>query len=194
LWTVVGLGNPGRKYSRTRHNAGALFIKKLAREWNIKLKRKKYSVKAGEAVKPEWRVLLVLPQTYMNQSGQVLKEMMDTVNVSREKLIVVYDDLDIPVGEIRVRKEGGAGTHKGMNSVVQELETTKFPRIRLGVAPQKPYEDATAFVLSEFDREEKRLLEDSLKKAKEALELIVSGDIDRAMNIFNKKVESESTA
>ncbi|MFB0566464.1 MAG: aminoacyl-tRNA hydrolase [Candidatus Aminicenantaceae bacterium] len=191
MWTVVGLGNPGRMYSQTRHNAGVMFIKRLAQEWDVKLKRKKYSAKAGEAILSGSRVFLVLPQTYMNQSGLAVRQMRDTVRISTERLIVVFDDLDIPLGEIRVRKAGGPGTHKGMDSVIQELKTTKFPRIRIGVAPQEPYEDSTSFVLSPFAKEEKCLFDDSLEKAKEALEMIVAGDIEKAMNTYNRKTEKE---
>jgi PTH1 family peptidyl-tRNA hydrolase len=187
LWIVVGLGNPGRRYSRTRHNAGFLFIKKLAREWKVKLKRKKYLAKAGEVVKSDERVRLVIPQTFMNESGKVVSEIMDELRISPENFVIVYDDLDIPVGEIRVRKEGSPGTHRGMNSIVRELESTKFPRIRLGIGSSLSENDVTSFVLSSFNKEEKHLLQKSLEKAQEALEMILAGEIEKAMNIFNKK-------
>lgn len=187
MWIVVGLGNPGRRYSRTRHNAGFLFIKKLAREWKVKLKRKKYLAKAGEVVKSDERVRLVIPQTFMNESGKVVSEIMDELRISPENFVIIYDDLDIPVGEIRVRKEGGPGTHRGMNSIVRELESTKFPRIRLGIGSSLSENDVTSFVLSSFNKEEKHLLQKSLEKAQEALEMILAGEIEKAMNIYNKK-------
>jgi len=187
LWIVVGLGNPGRRYSRTRHNAGFLFIKKLAREWKVKLKRKKYLAKAGEVVKSQERVRLVIPQTFMNESGKVVREIMDGLRISPENFVIIYDDLDIPVGEIRVRKEGGPGTHRGMNSIIRELESTKFPRIRLGIGSSLSENDVTSFVLSSFNKEEKHLLQKSLEKAQEALEMILAGEIEKAMNIYNKK-------
>jgi len=187
LWIVVGLGNPGRRYSRTRHNAGFLFIKKLAREWKVKLKRKKYLAKAGEVVKSDERVRLVIPQTFMNENGKVVSEIMDELRISPENFVIIYDDLDIPVGEIRVRKEGGPGTHRGMNSIVRELESTKFPRIRLGIGSSLSENDVTSFVLSSFNKEEKHLLQKSLEKAQEALEMILAGEIEKAMNIYNKK-------
>lgn len=187
MWVVVGLGNPGRRYSRTRHNAGFRFIKRLSKEWKIRLKKKNSLLKAGEMMESNKRVLIAMPQTFMNQSGLAVRKIMSESGVSPERLIVVYDDLDLPLGEIRIRKEGGAGTHKGMISVVQEIETTKFPRIRLGIGSQPSDEDATHYVLSSFDKREKILLEKSLEKAQEALEIILAGEIDRAMNIYNTK-------
>jgi PTH1 family peptidyl-tRNA hydrolase len=187
LWIVVGLGNPGRRYSWTRHNAGFRFIKRLSREWKIRLKKKNSLLKAGEMMESNERVLIAMPQTFMNQSGLAVRKIMSESGVSPERLIVVYDDLDLPLGEIRIRKEGGAGTHKGMISVVQEIETTKFPRIRLGIGSQPLDEDATHYVLSSFDKREKILLEKGLEKAQEALEIILAGEIDRAMNIYNTK-------
>jgi len=187
LWIVVGLGNPGRKYSQTRHNAGFMFIKRLAKEWKIKLKKRNSLLKAGEVMKSNERVLIAMPQTYMNQSGLAVRKIMNESRSSSERFIVVYDDIDLPLGEIRVRKEGSAGTHKGMISVVQEIETTKFPRIRLGIGSQPLDEDATHYVLSSFEKREKILLEKSLGKAQEALEIILAGEIDKAMNIYNKR-------
>jgi len=184
---VVGLGNPGRKYSRTRHNAGFMFIKRLAKEWKIKLKRRNVWVKSGEVMRSKEKVLLALPQTFMNQSGLAVKKIMDASRISPDRLVVVYDDLDIPLGEIRIRKEGGAGMHKGIISIIEEVETTKFPRIRLGIGSQPSSEDATHYVLSSFDKREKILLEKSLEKAQEALEIILAGEIEKAMNIFNKR-------
>ncbi len=187
MWVVAGLGNPGRKYSRTRHNAGFMFIKRLTKEWEIKLKRRNVWVKSGEVMRSKERVLLALPQTYMNQSGLAVRKILEESRISPERLIVVYDDLDMPLGEIRIRKEGGAGTHKGVISVIEEVKTTKFPRIRLGIGSQPSSEDATHYVLSPFDRREKILLEKSLEKAQEALEIILAGEIEKAMNIYNQR-------
>ncbi|KPJ70209.1 hypothetical protein AMJ44_00395 [candidate division WOR-1 bacterium DG_54_3] len=187
MWIVVGLGNPGRRYSKTRHNAGFMFIKKLAKEWRIRLKKRNALVRSGEVMRSNEKVLLVLPQTYMNQSGQAVTKIMDESRISPEKLVVVYDDLDMPLGEIRIRKEGGAGTHKGMISIIEEIETTKFPRIRLGIGSQPSREDSTLYVLSSFDEREKALLKQSLEKAQEALEIILAGEIEKAMNIYNTR-------
>lgn len=187
MWAVVGLGNPGRRYSRTRHNAGFLFVRSMAKTWKIRLKKRRFSSKIGEVERKSEKIMLALPQNYMNNSGVAVKQILAGRNIRPEKLIVVYDDLDIPLGEIRIRKAGGAGTHKGMGSVVREIETTEFPRMRLGIGPLPPGEDAVDYVLSAFEKREIPLLVDGLKKAQEALELILAGSVEEAMNTFNQR-------
>jgi PTH1 family peptidyl-tRNA hydrolase len=175
LWAVVGLGNPGRRYSGTRHNVGFTFIKKTAKEWKVKLRKKIFFSKAGEIERKNEKILLALPQTYMNK------------DIKPEHLIVVYDDLDIPLGEIRIRKRGGPGTHKGMSSIVEEIRTEEFPRIRVGLGPLPEGENAVNYVLSSFDKAEESRLEEGLRKAREALEMILSGEVERAMNTYNHR-------
>lgn len=187
MWAVVGLGNPGRRYSGTRHNAGFLFVRSMAKTWKIRLKKRRFSSKIGEVERKSEKIMLALPQNYMNNSGVAVKQILAGRNIRPEKLIVVYDDLDIPLGEIRIRKSGGAGTHKGMGSVVREIETTEFPRMRLGIGPLPPGEDAVDYVLSAFEKREIPLLVDGLKKAQEALELILAGSVEEAMNTFNQR-------
>jgi len=187
LWAVVGLGNPGRRYAGTRHNAGFAFIKRIAKEWKVKLRKKRYFSKVVEIKKEKERVLLATPHTYMNKSGLAVKNILEVRGIKPERLIVVFDDLDIPLGEIRIRKRGGPGTHKGMNSIFQEIQTTEYPRIRVGIGPLEPDEDAVNYVLSPFDKSEEPLLEEGLKKAQEALGMILSGNVEEAMNIYNKK-------
>jgi PTH1 family peptidyl-tRNA hydrolase len=185
LWAVVGLGNPGREYSGTRHNAGWAFVKRLAKDWDVRLKKKRFQARTAQVVRGGEPLWLVLPQTYMNRSGDSVRELVRETRLAPERLVVVYDDLDILLGEIRVRAEGGPGTHKGMQSIVQELDTGGFPRIRLGIGPLPDGRDAADFVLSDFGRDEKELFEASLVKAREALEMILSGRLDQAMNRFN---------
>lgn len=187
MWAVVGLGNPGRRYSGTRHNAGFLFVRSMAKTWKIRLKKRRFSSKIGEVERKSEKIMLALPQNYMNNSGVAVKQILAGRNIRPEKLIVVYDDLDIPLGEIRIRKAGGAGTHKGMGSVVREIETTEFPRMRLGIGPLPPGEDAVDYVLSAFEKREIPLLVDGLKKAQEALELILTGSVEEAMNTYNQR-------
>ena len=187
MWAVVGLGNPGRRYAGTRHNAGFAFIKRIAKEWKVKLRKKRYFSKVVEMKKENERVLLATPHTYMNKSGLAVKNILEVRGIKPERLIVVFDDLDIPLGEIRIRKRGGPGTHKGMNSIVQEIQTTEYPRIRVGIGPLEPDEDAVNYVLSPFDKSEEPLLEEGLKKAQDALEMILSGNVEEAMNIYNKR-------
>lgn len=141
----------------------------------------------AEVEKENERIMLVLPQTYMNNSGVAVKRMMEGRNIRPEQLLVVYDDLDIPLGEIRIRSKGSAGTHKGMRSIVQEIETTEFLRIRIGIGPLPPGEDAVEYVLSCFDETESALLEKGLKRASEALEMILDGSMEAAMNTYNQR-------
>jgi PTH1 family peptidyl-tRNA hydrolase len=191
LWAVIGLGNPGRRYAGTRHNAGFIFVKSLARRWDIRLRKTKFGAKIAEVKRAEDKLVLAQPQTYMNNSGLAVEQIVKGYGIGPEDVIVVYDDLDIPLGQIRVRKEGSAGSHKGIRSVTAELGTSAFPRIRIGIGPLADREDATNFVLSPFTREETPLLEKSLANAREALEMILAGNIDRAMNTFNQRERSD---
>ena len=187
MWIVVGLGNPGREYAATRHNAGFLFIRRLARRWNVEVRKKKFSARVAEVKKSGERVVLAMPQTYMNLSGAAVRDMLAWYRAEPENAVVVYDDLDIPLGQIRVRQAGSPGTHKGLLSIAAELGTTSFPRIRLGIGPLAERADAVRFVLAPFSREERELLEDALARAEDALALILDGRIDQAMNTFNQK-------
>lgn len=187
MWAVVGLGNPGRRYSGTRHNVGFTFVRRVAKAWETKLRKKRFSSKMVEVEKKNERVMLALPQTYMNNSGVAVKRIMEGRNIQPGQLFVVYDDLDIPLGEIRIRKKGSAGTHKGMRSIVQEIDTTEFLRMRIGIGPLPPGEDAVEYVLSRFDETEGVLLEESLKRAREALEMILDGRVEDAMNTYNQR-------
>lgn len=192
MWAVVGLGNPGKRYSGTRHNVGFTFIKKTAKKWKVKLRKKIFFSKAGEVKRNEEKILLALPQTYMNKSGLTVKKIMEGRDIKPEHLVVVYDDLDIPLGEIRIRKRGGPGTHKGMSSIVEEIRTEEFPRIRVGLGPLPGGENAVNYVLSSFDKAEESRLEEGLRKAREALEMILSGEVERAMNTYNHRGQTLS--
>lgn len=190
MWAVVGLGNPGRRYSETRHNAGFIFVKRVAKEWKVRLKKRRFSSRVGEVERKDGKIILALPQTYMNNSGTAVRQILEGRSIQRGKLVVVYDDLDIPLGEIRIRKSGGPGTHKGMGSVIREIGTTEFPRMRLGIGPLPPDEDAVDYVLSSFGKEEYGFLEESLKSAGKALEMILAGNVEEAMNTFNRREQA----
>jgi len=187
---VVGLGNPGRRYAQTRHNAGFLFIRQLARGWKVKVKKRRFQAKIAEVERPQGKILLAMPQTMMNLSGLAVKRIVEGRKIRLENLVVVYDDLDIALGDIRVRKEGSAGTHKGMTSVMQELGSGTFPRIRVGIGPLPAGADAAEYVLSPFDLEERLLIDQALLRAEEALGLILEGEIEEAMSRFNQKVRA----
>jgi peptidyl-tRNA hydrolase, PTH1 family len=184
VWAVVGLGNPGLRYADTRHNVGYMLVKKAAKAWEIRLRKPKFSARTGEGRRAGERIVLALPETYMNESGQAVKALLVGMEIPMERLVVVFDDVDLPLGEIRVRREGGPGTHRGMASIVG-LIGTSFPRIRVGIGPVPENADITDFVLEPFRKAEKKLLDGSLDRAMDALELVLDGRIDQAMNSYN---------
>ncbi len=185
MWAVVGLGNPGKQYVQTKHNAGFAFMKKLSKKWGTRLKKRKSSSKMIIATRDKEKVLLAMPQTYMNRSGLAVKQIVQNYAIKLEKLLVIYDDFDIPVGEIRIRKEGSAGSHKGMSSIIKELGTSLIPRIRIGIGPLDLEDDPADFVLSPFRKDDNRKFNKSLEKACQAAELFLSGQAEKAMNLYN---------
>ena len=187
MWAVIGLGNPGRRYAGTRHNAGFAFIHRLARRWASRLGKKKFSARIAEVRRDEGSLILAQPQTYMNLSGLAVKQIMDGYRIGPENIVVVYDDLDIPLGQIRVRKVGSAGTHKGLRSVIGATGTASFLRLRVGIGPLPEGEEATDYVLAPFTARERPLLEAGLASGEEALDFLLDGRIGAAMNKFNKK-------
>jgi len=189
VWAVVGLGNPGSEYAGTRHNAGFAFVQGVARAWDVRIKKRKFQARTAETVRGREAVLLAQPQTYMNASGQSVRLILQGTGLDAERLVVVYDDLDIRLGEVRVRGGGRAGTHKGMQSIVAEIGTTRFPRIRIGIGPLPEGEDASDFVLAPFAHDERPLFDASLERALQALDLVLAGRLERAMTAFNQKAE-----
>jgi len=188
LWLVAGLGNPGDEYASTRHNAGFMLVERMARAWGVELRGRLFKSRTALARRAGEEVLLALPKTFMNRSGTAVRAALAGKEVPPERLVVVYDDLDIPLGEIRVRKTGRAGTHKGMISIASEIRTDAFPRIRIGIGPCPAGRDAADFVLEPFKRDEREDLERGLDQAAEALEMILDGGIERAMTRFNHRV------
>ena len=188
MWVIVGLGNPGRKYAASRHNVGFVLAQRLAAKRNAKFKKRKYSAKAVQVELENGPALLVKPWTYMNRSGMAVRGLVQEGGVRLDRLLVVYDDLDIPFGEVRIRKTGGPGTHNGMASIVQEIDSSAFPRIRIGIGPLPSGVDATDFVLDRFREDEKPILEKCLLTAEKAVNMIMLSGVDEAMNRFNRKV------
>jgi peptidyl-tRNA hydrolase, PTH1 family len=187
LWLVVGLGNPGEEYEGTRHNAGVMLVERAARAWGVTLKGRAFRARAAVVRRDPEDVLLACPRTYMNLSGLAVRALLAGRDIGPGRLVVVYDDLDIPLGEIRVRKKGRPGTHKGMISVVNEIGTSDFARIRIGIGPLPGRREASDFVLAPFKRNERRELERSLADAAEALEMVLDGGIEKAMTRFNRR-------
>lgn len=184
MYIIAGLGNPGRKYENTRHNIGFIALDLLAERNDIKINKLKHKALVGEGRISGQKVLLVKPQTYMNLSGQSLREVMAYYKEDIEHLIVIYDDIDIPEGTIRIRKKGSAGTHNGMRSIVYDLASDQFPRIRIGMGAERK-SDLKDFVLGGFSKEEKGMLEEAIEKAALAAERIVEKGIEKAMNEYN---------
>ena len=154
MWALIGLGNPGRRYARTRHNVGFIFVKRMADLRGVKINRRKYRARIGEIKMNDEKLILAQPQTYMNRSGLAVREIAQGYKLAPQNIIIVYDDLDVPLGQIRVRREGSAGSHHGLRSVIEELETQSFPRIRVGIGPLADREEAVLFVLAPFGHEE----------------------------------------
>ena len=192
MWLVVGLGNPGDEYAGTRHNAGFMLVERLAGAWGVELRGRLFKSRTALARRGAEEVLLVEPKTFMNRSGAAVRAAMAGKDVPAERLVVVYDDLDIPLGEIRVRKRGRPGTHKGMISIAGEIRTDEYARIRIGIGPCPAGRDAAEYVLEPFRRDERPLFDQSLADAAEALEMVLDGRIDRAMTRFNHRVAGKS--
>ena len=186
MYVIAGLGNPGKKYENTRHNMGFITIDQLAEKHNIKVDKIKFKALVGEGIIAGQKVLLVKPQTYMNLSGESLREVMNFYKLEPENLIVIYDDMDVDVGGLRIRKFGSAGSHNGMKSVVYQLKSDRFPRVRLGIGNKKNA-DAADFVTGGFRKEEVPLLEEAVTNAVSAIECMLDADIDTAMNRYNTK-------
>ncbi|XVG94862.1 aminoacyl-tRNA hydrolase [Eubacteriales bacterium KG127] len=186
MYIIIGLGNPGKKYENTRHNLGFIAIDRLAEKHNIQVDRIKFKALVGDGMIAGQKVLLVKPQTFMNLSGESVREVVNYYKVALENIIVIYDDFDIPVGSIRIRKSGSAGTHNGMKSVVYQLNTDKFPRVRLGIGSKKG-DDIINFVTGGFSKEEMPILREAIDNTTMALECILSESLDIAMNRYNTK-------
>ena len=187
MYYIVGLGNPGLKYENTRHNAGFITIDYLARKYDIDVRKIKFKSLIGQGVISGQKIMLVKPQTYMNNSGEALREIFNYFDFDHDKLIVIYDDLDIDFGSIRIRKKGSAGTHNGMKSIIYNLKFDDFPRIKVSVGKKPEYMDLANFVLSGFSKEEAKIIEDEVILAGDAIKMIIEEGIEKAMSIYNSK-------
>ena len=185
MFVIVGLGNPDKKYELTRHNIGFDVIDALADKYNISVKEKKHKALVGSGVIEGMKVLLVKPLTYMNLSGQSIKKYIDFYKIPLENVVVVYDDMNIEKGQTKVRKVGGPGTHNGAKSVVHELQSEEFVRIRVGI--ERPVENSEIidYVIKPIDEEEYKKIEKGIEKAKDAIIEYLKNGIDSAMNKFN---------
>lgn len=182
---IVGLGNPGAKYAGTRHNAGFSVIDELAERHNIKVDICKHKALIGKGVINGEKVILAMPQTFMNLSGESVRAIMDFYKLTVDDLIVVYDDIDLDVGKIRIREKGSAGGHNGMKNIILHSGSQDFVRVRVGVGKKPEHMDLADHVLSRFSREDLPFMRESCGKACDALEVILSDGAVAAMNRYN---------
>ena len=185
-WIVAGLGNPGLEYEPTRHNAGFRTMDELAKQCGVKLDQMKFKSDCGEAMLGEVRCLLMKPTTYMNLSGDAIAAAANFYKIPPEQVLVIYDDISLPPGKLRLRRKGSAGGHNGIKSIIAQLGTEEFPRIRVGVgAKPNPQYDLADWVLSKFSEEDMTALQPALEHAADAAKKIVSGDMNGAMNLYS---------
>ena len=185
-YLIVGLGNPGTKYAFTRHNAGFLCLELLAERQNAQISRIKFKGVLGETQLGGHRCLLLKPQTFMNNSGESVREAAAFYKIPPERILVIFDDVSLPCGKLRIRRKGSDGGHTGIKSIISHLGSDAFPRIKLGIGEKpNPEWDLADWVLSPFRKEELVALREASEKACDAAQLIVCGDIEQAMGLYN---------
>ncbi len=186
---IVGLGNPTSKYDGTRHNVGFHVIDLIADKYNINVDGKKNKAYIGKGMIEGQKVILVKPQTYMNLSGESVGGLVDYFKIDEtSELIVIYDDISLDVGQLRIRKKGSAGGHNGIKNIIAHLGTQEFLRIKVGVGEKPKHYDLADYVLGHFSKAENIEMEDGYERIMQAIKEMLQGDIDKAMNQFNKKI------
>ncbi|MDX2230981.1 MAG: aminoacyl-tRNA hydrolase [Leptolyngbyaceae cyanobacterium bins.349] len=193
---IVGLGNPGAKYGRTRHNIGFDVVDLLAQYWHISFSdQKKFQGLFGEGLAPGGKIRLLKPQTFMNNSGQAMRAVIDWYKLPPESMLVIYDDMDLPMGKIRLRLSGSAGGHNGMKSAIAHLGTQNFPRLRIGIGSaktEKGDKDTVSHVLGKFAPTEAAIMTDVVQLAADAVEYSLKQGVEKAMNLFNNRTIPEN--
>ena len=188
MYIIAGLGNPGKEYENTRHNIGFDVIDRLAEEENIAVMESKHKALIGKGYVAGQKVILAKPQTFMNLSGESIREIVDYYKVDdTAELIVISDDISLDVGQLRIRKKGSAGGHNGIKHIIQQLGTQNFVRIKVGVGAKPKGWDLADHVLGRFDKDDRALVEEAQERACKAVELILTDSVDAAMNEYNKK-------
>lgn len=183
---IVGLGNPGREYSHTRHNVGFDVLDILAKRRKTRILGRQSRALVGRFDSHGEEILLVKPQTFMNDSGAAVSAILRRHRVGPESMLVVYDDLDLPLGRLRIKPSGSSGGHKGMNSIIHHIGSGEFPRLRIGIGRKG---EAINHVLSRFNRKEREIIDPALQSAADALEMVLDEGIEAAMNVFNREQE-----
>ena len=185
MYLIVGLGNPESDYAKTRHNMGFNVINKLSDKYGIEVNKKKFKSLFGMGEIEGKKVILLKPQTYMNLSGEAVRECMDFYKIKPEELIVIYDDVDTDLGNVRIRIKGSAGTHNGMKSVIENISTEEFARIRVGIGKPEFEGDAINYVIGAIPEEEVKILDEGTSTAAEAMIEILKIGVDNTMNKYN---------
>ena len=188
MYIIVGLGNPKKEYDNTRHNIGFDVIDVLAETNRIGMTEKRHKAVIGKGIIAGQKVLLAKPQTYMNLSGESVRELVDYFKIDETiELIVISDDISLDVGQLRIRKKGSAGGHNGLKNIILHLGHDNFHRIKMGVGEKPKNFDLADYVLGHFTKEERLIMDESVKDACKAIELMINDDVDAAMNLYNKK-------
>ena len=185
MFLIVGLGNPGREYKETRHNAGFMVVDRLCKKWGVKLNRLQSKALVAQTLVGEERVILAKPQTFMNLSGQSVAALARYYKVELSNILVAHDDLDLPLGTIRLRPGGGSAGQKGLSSIIQQMGTQEFSRLRVGIGRPPGRMEAADYVLQTFSQSEKETIEFVLTKAEEAVTTFMEYGMVKAMNTFN---------
>ena len=187
MYVIAGLGNPGREYEGTRHNVGFMTLDALADKYNIDVREKAFKGLIGKGVIEGNKVILVKPQTYMNLSGECIRQVMDYYKVDPSEFIVIYDDISLVPGGIRIRKKGSAGGHNGIKNIIAMTGTQNFLRIKVGVGEKPKGWDLADYVLGHFSTEDRAKVEEAIGHAMDAAVLMMQGEVDKAMNDYNSK-------
>lgn len=185
MFLITGLGNPGEKYARTRHNIGFKVVNRWSEVLGAPMKNRRFQSRNSTAHFRGKNILLLRPITYMNRSGQAVKGCMDYYRLRPEQILIIHDDLDLPTGKLKLVQKGGAGGHKGVRSIIDHLGTDRFSRLKIGIGRPRYEEDMEDYVLSSFYPDEKDIMEKTVPKAISACELFVSEGVERAMNQVN---------
>lgn len=182
---IVGLGNPGEKYKNTKHNTGFRAIDVLSEKLSIDVSKNKFSAKIGQGMVQDKKIILAKPQTYMNLSGESIVQIMDYYKIAPEDLYVIYDDIDIDVGKLRIRKRGSAGTHNGMRNIIYMLQDDNFPRFRIGISKPGENMDLISYVITPFTKQQDEHIQKVLELCADAVIMSLNDGIDKAMNKYN---------
>jgi PTH1 family peptidyl-tRNA hydrolase len=184
-WLVIGLGNPGKEYRQTRHNVGFRVVERLAREQGIQFRKRRGGAQVGEGRVGGKMVVLAKPLTYMNKSGVAVRKLIKALDITLDRLVVVHDDLDLACGRIKIKEKGGHGGHKGVQSIIEQIGSGDFLRVKIGIGKPPHPEQGADYVLSRFSRDEISLVKEGVEQAAEAIETIIISGKDKAMNNYN---------